>query len=101
MDNQLSTVILLFLELFDFGMGDYFQEPFIFVKEEIEFFWFEHLLALVVGVGKENQRSEVRTLRYLLNYCKCLQEFRDCDLAPTLIGKQLKKSLLGFLREMQ
>lgn len=50
----MSTVILLFLELFDFGMGDYFQEPFIFVKEEIEFLWFEHLLALVVGVGKEN-----------------------------------------------
>ena len=97
----MSTVIILFLELFDFGMGNYFQEPFVFVKKEIEFLWFEHLLALVVGVGKENQRSEVRTLRYFLNYCKRLQEFRDCDLAPTLISKQLKKSLLSFLREMQ
>ena len=97
MNDELSTIDLLFFKFLDFGMGNYFQESFIFVKEEIEFLWFEHLLALVMGVREENERSEVRTLSYFLNYSQCLQELRDRDLVRTLICKQLKKSLLSFL----
>lgn len=78
-------------------MRNYFEEAFIFVKEEIEFLWFDNFLPLIVGICEEDQWSEVIVLCYFLYYRQSLQELRDGDLISSFIRKQLEKPPLGLI----
>ena len=97
MGNELSGIELLFLQLLNFCVGDYFQKSFIFVKEEFELFGFEDLLESVVGISEEDERGQVSTLSYFLNYGQRLQKLGNGDRVPAFISEQLEKSLLGLL----